>query len=144
MGTALPHLLPIVSPGVKTVKLLKQKRNVKADWKLIQQLFNAFRAGRKVELEKVLQHELSYLPPSLAKKDGPMNSTSKSDLLGILSMDIGIETPVTLLTFSGHSYVVIDGHAMIQSLSKLKDCQTFGDYGNVFYLSVANYFSSSV
>jgi len=117
---------------------------VKADRKLIQQLFNAPRAARNAQLETVLKHELSFIPLSLGKTDGMMNSTAKSDLLGIVSKNIGVDTPAVLPTFSGHGCVIIDGHALIQSLGKPKDCQTFADYGNVFYLSVVCYFSPSV
>jgi len=65
-------------------------------------------------------------------------------LLGIVSKNIGVDTPAVLPTFSGHGCVIRDGHALIQSLGKPKDCRTFADYGNVFYLSVVRYFSPSV
>ena len=50
-----------------------ETKTVKADRKLVQQLFNASRAGRNVQLETVLKHELSCIPLSLGKTDGMMN-----------------------------------------------------------------------
>ena len=43
----------------------------------------------------------------------------------------------------GHACVVIDRHALIQSLGKPHDCKTFGDYASVFYRSVTKHFSDS-
>ena len=38
--------------------------------------------------------------------------------------------------------VIIDGHALIQSLGRLHDCKTFGEYANVFANVVFNNFSN--
>ena len=57
-----------------------EQKVIKADRKLLQRLLTASMAGRQVKMDEVLQHELSSLPLSLAKINGDMNSTSKSDM----------------------------------------------------------------
>ena len=56
-------------------------KTIKADRQLIQRLFNATQAGRVIDLHKVLEHELSVVPLSLANTDKKMNSTPKSAML---------------------------------------------------------------
>lgn len=53
----------------KTTVACKQKENksIKAGRKLLQQLLTASMAGRKIDMQEILQHELSNLPLSLAK-----------------------------------------------------------------------------
>ena len=53
-------------------------KSVKADRKLIQRLLNAVTAGRPVEMDSIMKHELSTLPLSIAKVGGNMHSTSKA------------------------------------------------------------------
>ena len=133
----------------KTTVVTKQKETkitcIKADRKLIQQLLNASAAGRKVKMQKVPPHELSQAPLSLAKIDGHMNSTSKSDLFSILSKDLGVRTPSeTPPLVEGRTCVVIDGHALIQSMGNPCNCQTFGDYTGVFFKGVTKHCIGSV
>ena len=75
----------------KVITKRSEAKTIKADRKLIQKLLNASQAGRQVEMEEVLKHELSVLPLSLVKSSGQMNATSKSDMLQILTKDLGIE-----------------------------------------------------
>jgi len=49
------------------------QKYIKADRKLLQRLLNAVTAGRSVEMESILKHELSPVPLSLAKPGGQMN-----------------------------------------------------------------------
>ena len=55
-------------------------------------------AGRTVHISEIIHHELTHIPPPLAKPIGEMNSTSKSDMVAGLTAG-----------------VLIDGHAMIQT-----------------------------
>ena len=96
-----------------------------ADRKLIQKLFNVSRAGRNVDMEEILSHELLKFPPSLAKTNRKMNSTSKSDILSVLSADI--QTPPEVPSSDKSPIpicVPIDGHAMIQDLGILSKCKS--------------------
>ena len=120
----------------------KEEKIVKADRRLIQQLFNVAQAGRKVEMANILKHELSHIPLSLGKSNGVMNSTSKSEMLKILTQDYEISTPSEI----PHNLqliptcVLIDGHALIQKIGKPSECSTFGDYANVFIKAVCKNF----
>ena len=90
---------------------------LKADRKLVQRLFNAAYSGRAVETASVLEHGLSDVPLSFTKANVKMHETQKSNKLQVRTKDIYI-------------CAINDGHALIQSLGKLKDCQTFGQYAN--------------
>ena len=97
----------------KTAVTNKEKvtKTLKADRKLIQQLFNASRAGKKIEMKSILKHELSVVPLSLAKTNGQMNSTSKSDLLNLISNGINTLSAISVLR-NAKTWVIIDGHAL--------------------------------
>ncbi len=113
---------------------------VKADRRLLQRLFNAANAGRSVEIAEVLKHELSPVPLSLTNCNGVMNSTVKSQILTVLSSQLNIVTPQSIPDSDILTCVIIDGHALIQSLGKPHGCQTFGDYADVFVQSVNKHF----
>jgi hypothetical protein len=125
----------------------KEVKVVKADRKLMQQLLNATRAGRHVELESVLQHELSQFPLSFAGRDGKMNTTSKSDILGIITTDQGVNVtahiPDSPHEESTRTCVLIDGHALIQSTGKPRDCNSFNEYANHIIGKITKYFGGS-
>jgi hypothetical protein len=114
----------------------KEVKVVKADRKLMQQLLNATRAGRHVELESVLQHELSHFPLSFAGRDGKMNTTAKSDILSLITTDLGVSTtsqfPDSPQEENTKTCVLIDDHALVQSTGKPHDCHTFNEYADHF------------
>ena len=113
-----------------------KKKLLKADRKLLQRLFNAASSGRSVQTADILKHELLPVPLSLAKPDGQMNQTSKSDLLSLLTTAMDIETPSDIPKSNLQTCVLIDAHAKIQALGKPQGCSTFGDYADVFVASV--------
>ena len=112
----------------KTTVSTKQHemKSVKADRKLIQWLLNAVTAGRPVEMDSIMKHELSTVPLSIAKVGGDMHSTSKAELIDILKGQINI--PSELPETDMKTCVLIDGHALIKALGKPNGCQTFGEY----------------
>ena len=120
------------------------KKTLKADRRLIQQLFNASRAGRIVNMKDILTHELLQVPPSLGKVNGKMNSTSKSDMIAIISANV--ETPPSVPDAAPTQWtcVLIDGHALIQSLGKPNNALTFNDYAKVFLGAVTCHVKASV
>ena len=81
----------------KTTVSTKQRemQSVKAGRKLIQQLLSAVTAGRPVEMDSIMKHELSTVPLSIVKVGGDMHSTSKTELTDILrgQMNIPSELP---------------------------------------------------
>lgn len=97
-------------------------------------------------MQQILMHELSPLPLSLVKLNEQMNSTSKADLLKVVTTDNGILIPTKLppAPENTKSCVVIDGHAMIQKLGKPANCQTFADYAEVFMNNVLGRLQGSV
>ena len=118
---------------------------MKADRKLIQKLFSASRAGCNVDMEEILSYELSKFPPSLAKTNRKMNSTSKSDILSVLAADI--QTPPEVPSSDESpipTCVLINRHAMIQALGKPSKCKSFNDYARVFVKEVMKKFKDGV
>jgi len=120
-----------------------EKKFIKADAKLIQRLFNATRAGRCVDMSRILQHELSSLPSSLVKRNGQMNQTNKADMLHILTNDVDIETPANIPSLQEPSALIIDGHAMIQAMGKPSHCRTFADLGRTYHERIVKLFHQS-
>ena len=128
----------------KTTVSTKQHemKSVKADRKLIQRLLNAVTAGRPVELDSIMKHELSTVPLSIAKVGGNMHSTSKAELIDILKGQINI--PSELPETDMKTCVLIDGHALIKALGKPNGCQTFGEYADAFFNVVRRYFERNI
>ena len=73
-----------------------------------------------------------------------MNSTQKSAMLPLLTKDLGVETVKGTPETTGKTCIIIDGHALIQSLGNPSKCKTFGDYANNFEKNVIKEFSGSV
>lgn len=117
-----------------TVSKTNEKKTLKADRRLMQQLFNASQAGRKVQISEIMKHELSPVPLSLAKLNGDMQACNKADLLNILTTEIGVSTSSLLPEPDPDikTCVIIDGHALIQALGKPSNCRTFDDYSKEF------------
>ena len=93
----------------------------------------------------IMKHELADVPLSLACTNRKMTTTAKSDLLPLLTEQLGIERPVELPATSSLTCLLIDGHALIQALGKPTKCNnTFDAYANKFKETVEGYFSSSV
>ena len=126
----------------KTTVSTKQHemKSVKADRKLIQRLLNAVTAGRPVEMDSVMKHELSTVLLSIAKVGGDMHSTSKVELIDILKGQINI--PSELPEADMKTYVLID--VLIKALGKPNGCQTFGEYADAFFNVVRCYFDRNI
>ena len=128
----------------KTTVSTKQRemKSVKADRNLIQRLLNAVTAGRPVEMDSVMKHELSTVPLSIAKVGGDMRSTPTAELIDILKGQINI--PSELPETDRKTCVLIDGHALIKALGKPNGCQTFGEYADAFFNVVRSYFNRNI
>ena len=113
-----------------------ENKVIKADRKLLQRLLTASLAGRKIDMHDILQHELSNVPLSLAKMNGVLNTTTKSDLINILIGDDTILHTLPAPTLQQTTCVLIDGHALIQTLGKPHNCRTFEEYARAFFRSV--------
>ena len=122
----------------KMSSILNVQKTIEAYRKLLQRLPNAVTSGRTVQLGAILKHELSPIPLSLAQPSGDMNTTTKAELIAVLTS--GVDTPSEVPDADMKTCVLIDGHALIQSLGKPHGCHTFGDYADVFVQNVARHF----
>ena len=74
-----PSLYEVVQPS-------KGKQNsIKVDRNILQRLITAYWAGREVNLENMLQHELMTVPLSLLTTSDSLHSTNKAVLPHILT-----------------------------------------------------------
>ena len=121
-----------------------EQKVIKANRKLLQRLLTASMAGPQIKINEILQHELSSLPLSLARINGDMNSTSKSDMINILMGDIEVQHSIPAQEDSHKTCILIDGHALIQALGKPHNCKTFQDYGSVFFHAVTKNIDETV
>jgi hypothetical protein len=106
---------------------------IKVDRNILQRLLTAYRAGRQVNLENILKHELMTIPLSLANTDGSLHSTNKSILANMLTKDV--DTPATV-PLPEESCLLIDGQALVLSIGKPQGMKTFGDFANIFTSTV--------
>ncbi|KAG1701285.1 SH3 and multiple ankyrin repeat domains protein 1 [Nymphon striatum] len=88
----------------------------------------AYRAGRPVDLNNILNHELMKVPVSIADTSGTLRTGTKSILFDVLTKDVSCPTEITI---SESSCLIIDGQAMIMSLGKPAYVNTFGEYADV-------------
>ena len=85
------------------------QKAITADRNILQQLITAYKAGRPVDLNNIVKHELMPVPLALANMNGSLLSeNSKSKLSDILTE--GICTPPSI-TLQGTSTLVIDVQA---------------------------------
>ena len=121
----------------EVVKVSKGKQNtIKVERNILQRLITAYRAGRDVNLENILQHELMTIPFPLATTDGSLHSTNKSVLANILTQQV--ETSANVAVDEG-SCLLIDGQAPLMALGKPPSIMTFGDFANIFTETVFKY-----
>ena len=120
---------------VKNVSNTKEL-TMKADRNVLQRLITAYQAGRSVDLDMVLRHEMMMVPLSLANTDGTLRTSgTKSILAGVLTKDLDCPTKVT---FAGSSCLVIDGQAAVVALGKPSHASNFSHLADAFNNSIIN------
>ena len=123
------------------VKTEKQKTTMmKADRELFRRLLVSSESGREVNLECVLESELSPVPLSLATTDGNLRLANKSQLGQILVKDV-VKSTIPSSTLK--TCTIIDGMSLVQAIGKPKDSDKFGDLADVFTTSVCTHLSGS-
>ena len=112
-----------------------KETTIKADRNILQRLVTASKAGREIDLDRILQHELMPVPISLAAMNGILHTGSggKSRLANELIQDVSTPDQVTL---TGTTCLVIDGQALVMLLGKPSGITTFGEYADRFVNSV--------
>ena len=113
----------------------KSMSNAKAERNILQRIITAFDAGRQIDLKTILSHELLNVPVSLTDNNGFLRSGNKSILTQALCA--GIHLPLVLPSPTGRSStLVIDGQALVMSLGRPPDCNTFTEYADRFTKTV--------
>ena len=100
-------------------------------WKrLFQRLLVSKEAGRAINLEEILCHELSNTPLSIADISGKLlPCDSKSDLAAILEAGA---TSQSLPESSLKTITIIDGQALVHTVSRKTKAKNFGDFADDF------------
>ncbi len=103
---------------------------MKMDRRILQRLITAYRAGREVNLDIILKHELLMsVPLSLATTNGSLHSSNKYLLAEILAKDVPTPPNITL---EGSSCLLIDGQGLVMALGKPRNIGTLGEYASMF------------
>ena len=105
-------------------KETEKSATIKATRTILQHIITAYDAGRRVDLPRILSHELVSVPLAIVDTNGQLRSGNKSVLIELLSggMEYTRVTPVT-----GRSTLVIDGEALAMALGRPTECNTFDD-----------------
>ena len=114
---------------------------MKADRDLLRRVVVALESGRDIDVNTLLQRELSPIPLSLATPDGNVRSaSSKGDLSNILQENVAqTHTPSN----QDKTCTIIDGMAAVQSLANRCGAKTFGEWCDNFLKYIVSHFSSS-
>ena len=67
-----------------TIKTDQQKQVIKADHDLFRRIIIAIEGGRDIDIDTMLQQELSPVPLSLAKTNGRLHESDKPNLATLL------------------------------------------------------------
>ncbi len=119
---------------IKTSKTKKEKL-MRADRLVLQRLISAYEAGRTIDLDQILKHELLSVPVALAEMNGTLRSGSKALLTEAITS--GISCPSTLSSMDvQNSSLIIDGQALVVAIGKPPGLVTFGDFANTFVQAV--------
>ena len=109
------------------IKILTADRNI------LHRLITAYVAGREVNIQDVLMHELMPVPVSIPETNQKLRCGNKSVLVEVLTKEVTCPATVDL---EGDSALVIDGFALIAAVGKPEKAKTFGDLSDVFVSTV--------
>lgn len=115
-----------------------KKQVLKTDRDFLRLLICAYDGGRKIDLKKILKHELCKVPISLASLDGELRTAEKASL--VKEIVKGVECPKHLPgNDKSDAILIIDGMAFVLSLGRPNQAETFGDYAACFIKRISNY-----
>ena len=116
----------------------KERQTIKADRDLFRRIIIAIEGGREIDIDTMLEKELSPVPLSLAKTDGSLHQSDKANLAGLLhDGNISKSIPESQLT----ACTIIDAMALVHAMGKPQKAHTFGDYAANFITNVKKYFT---
>ena len=112
-------------------------------WKILfQRLLVSKETGRDINLEEILCHELSNTPLSIADTSGKLlPCDSKSDLAAILEAGAISQS---LLESSLKTITIIDGQALVHTVSRKTKAKDFGDFADDFTEAVNRIIGSRI
>ena len=100
-----------------------------ADRSLLYRLVKAYDAGRKVDMQAILQHELLPVPVSIAETNKNLRTGNKSMLAEVLTEKVDCPDSLSL---EGKSSLIIDGFALVAAIGRPANAKTFGDLSDSF------------
>lgn len=114
--------------------------SIKADRDLLRRVVVALESGRDVDVDILLQRELSPIPLSLATSDGKLRyASSKADLSNILQNN---ESQSQVPSNLDKTCTIIDAMAAVQSLANRSGAKTFGEWCDNFLKYIVSKFSA--
>jgi len=113
-----------------------KEKAIKADRKILQRLITAYEAGRDVNLDEILCHELLPVPLALAEMNGNLRSGSKAIFSQVLTADVPCPPMLEQGELGGQATLIIDGQAMVIALGRPHGAVTFGDFADHFVTGV--------
>ncbi|MES9880098.1 MAG: hypothetical protein ABW185_04375 [Sedimenticola sp.] len=102
---------------------------MKVDRNILQRLITAYQAGRKVDLDEILQHELMPVPVAIASTNGSLRTGNKSVLADVMTKNVTCPPDIEI---DQPSCIVIDGQALVVALGKPAGVTNFGELADVF------------
>ncbi|XP_043192970.1 uncharacterized protein LOC122365640 isoform X2 [Amphibalanus amphitrite] len=118
---------------LKTSAKPQKQDSVEVDGRLLQRIMGLYESGRPVNINVIMQHELTAVPTSIALPDGKLRSGQKSQLVTCLTT--GVECPRSIAG-DEQAAVVLDAMGLVQALGKPAGATTFGDIARAFSKSV--------
>ena len=100
---------------------------------MVQRVVTSYAAGRAVDLEKILTHELMPVPLSLAEANGSLRTGDKSILINSLTKDIICPSVIPIPEIST---IIIDVWGTINALGKPDGAKNFGDLSQTFIQNI--------
>ena len=100
---------------------------------ILQRIIAADDAGRRVDLPRILSHEVMEVPVAIADTSGQLRTRNKSVMMELLSS--GTERP-RVTPVAGRSTLVADGQALVMSLGRPSECNSFDDLADKFVKAV--------
>jgi hypothetical protein len=114
-------------------KAQDKQKVMKADRSVLHRLVVAYQAGRQVDIDHLLEHELMPVPVAIAEMNGTLKTGNKALLVEELTT--GIDCPQSVM-LEGTSCLIVDGQAQVNILGKPKEASTFGQLADIFVQSV--------
>ena len=127
------YSVPVIIGNSKTISM-------KADRDLLRRVVVALESGHDIDVNTLLQRELSQFPYHWPLQIETRSASSKADLSNIVQENVAqTHTPSN----QDKTCTIIDGMAAVQSLANRSGTKTFGEWCDNFLKYIVSHFSSS-